>query len=105
MRYYLLGDEWKNRASVKVEVKFTPKSITITPISEKPMATNGCIDQLWDIGKIVIREPSPKTHRVGRHAVRYWGSGIYTLYPDRAGLPYVLIPEDSKLAPKGEDDN
>lgn len=100
MRYYLLGDEWKGRESVEVEVKKTPKSITIAPISKKPLFTNGCIDQLWDKGKIVIREPAPESHKICRHKLNNWGDGIYTLYPDRAGLPYVLIPKDSKYAQK-----
>ena len=83
---------------VLVNVKFTPKTITITPISQKPhyelgkklISTDGCIDQLWDDGKIVIKYYAPP--KVCRHAFFKNGDGTYTLYPNREGVPFELIP-------------
>ena len=93
--YYMHGDEFRDE-KVIVDLKRTSKQIVITPISPKPRFTNGCIDKLWDDGKIVIREPNPKTHRICRHYLEVWGDGDYTLYPDRAGLPYRLSPKETK---------
>jgi hypothetical protein len=94
MKYWLLGNEWKENEPVKIEVKITPKTFTIKPISPKPFYTNGCIDQLWDKGKIIISKPKHE-HKICRHMLINWDNGKYTLYPDRAGLPYKLVPKEN----------
>ena len=81
------------KTTVRVMIKKTPKTTTITPIDEKPKYVYGCIDRLWDDGKIIIREYAPETHKVYTHYLADWGDGTYTLYPNRQGLPYYLEPE------------
>lgn len=92
MKYSMLNESWKD-GEVVVDIKKTNKTTTITPISSKPMYTYACIDQLWDKGKIVIREPRPGGRaKITRHALIDWGNGKSTLYPDRAGIPFLLVP-------------
>ena len=91
----MFNDYWSDE-NVLVEMKKTAKTITITPISQKPIFTHGCIDDLWRKGKIVIREP--KANKVSPHTLREWGDGRYTLYPYRAGIPFVLQPAEVKNA-------
>lgn len=103
MKYLMLGDEWKDTDVVYVDVKKTPNSVIITPISPQPKYTYGrksgftygCIDKLWDKGKIVIREPKLGSRiKITRDYIKDWGDGSYTFYPERAGLPYLLIPKE-----------
>lgn len=92
MKYRMINEYWPNE-DVIVDIKKTEKTVTITPISSKPMFTYACIDQLWDKGKIVIREPRPGSRtKITRHALIDWGNGKSTLYPDRAGIPFLLVP-------------
>lgn len=92
MKYSMHNEYWKD-GEVIVNIKKTNKTTTITPISSKPLYTYGCIDQLWDKGKITIREPKPGGKiKVTRHLLEEWGNGTYTLYPDRAGIPFLLVP-------------
>lgn len=94
MIYIMDGLEWNDK-TVRVDVKKTPKTITITPVDKKPsFFMYACIEQLWDKGKITISDP--KGHKLCRHRLMDWGDGTYTLYPDRAGLPYYMEPEGKK---------
>lgn len=74
-----------------VDIKITPKTVTIRPLEEQPFGLSGCIDELWEEGKIVIREYSG--HKVCRHLLKDWGDGTFTLYPQREGEPFLLKPE------------
>lgn len=97
MKYRMDSKCW-GVGEVMVDIKKTDKTTTITPISSRPMFTYGCIDQLWDNGRIVIREPRPGGRaKITRHALIDWGNGTSTLYPDRAGIPFLLVPlEDER---------
>lgn len=96
-KYYLLSNTWKF-GEVIVKMTINPKTIVITPISPKPQyklgedlaSTDGCIDQLWDDGKIVIKDYAPP--KVCRHALINNCDGTYTIYPNRDGIPFELIP-------------
>lgn len=90
-KYYMHGEEWTE--TVIVDFNKTPKTITIKPISLKPRYTNGCIDKLWDKGSIVIRKPKLGSRiKMTRDFLQDWKDGTYTLYPERAGIPYYLEP-------------
>ena len=99
MKYLMYVDE--NESLEPVDIKFSAKSITIKPLGEKPFYTNGCIDELWDKGKIVVKIISdPSDHRVWKHYLKDWNDGTYTLYPSRAGIPYLLEPCYNKTTSK-----
>lgn len=83
-KYYLEGEEFGRTI---VDVKITPKTFTITPLEEQPFGCWGCLDQLWRNGKIVVKEPK---RGMCKHKLIDWEDGSYTIYPDRAGLPYLL---------------
>lgn len=97
MKYLMIGNEWKDTDVVYVDIKFTPSGTTIKPLSPKPTYTYGCIDDLWDDGKMTIRNLKPGgRQKITRHILRSWGDGDFTFYPHRAGIPYVLIPKEEK---------
>lgn len=99
--YYMLNDRWE-KGEVVVSMKITPKTITITPTTEQPRykhgwqtlkSVPGSIDRLWKNGKIIIRELRAEgKQKIKRDYLREWGDGTYTLYPDRAGEPFLLVP-------------
>lgn len=88
MRYLMHVPE--NNSWVLVDMHITPKTIIIRPLEEKPFYTNGCIDELWDKGKIIIRNYPPESHKLCIHYIESWSDGTYTFYPQRAGQPYYL---------------
>lgn len=96
MLYELVGKEWEGIDVVMVDLRITPKSYIITPISKRPYMTNGCIDQLWDNGKIIVREPTTP-HKICKHYLESYGDDKYIIYPDRAGIPYLLNPKQSSI--------
>lgn len=55
-------------------VKISPKTVTLTRVGDTPAFLPGCLDR--------------KTMRMPRPA---WDSGERCLYPDRDGIPIMLI--------------
>ena len=83
----------ENGTREPVDIKFSAKAITIKPLGEKPFYTNGCIDELWDKGKITVKVILDcSNHRVDKHYLIDWNDGTYTLYPSREGIAYLLEP-------------
>ena len=97
MRYRMsYEDSILGEVNLAVELLKTPKAVTIKPLDPKPKYTYGCIDKLWDKGQIRIvtdEETMRKRNRVPRNALKDWGDGTYTLYPERQGIPFLLTPE------------
>ena len=84
----LYGEEF---GYVLVDVKVNKTNVVLTPLEEKPLFTNGCIDCLWNEGKISV-----KLDNTGKHCLKCWMSNILTIYPYRQGIPYTLEGDNVK---------
>lgn len=93
MNYYLDSEFWCDK-TVVVDVRKTPTMTIIESISQKPQFTPGCIDDLWYKGKIVVKDYPQESNKVCAHCLKDWGDGVYTLYPYREGIPFVLTPAE-----------
>lgn len=99
-KYLMLNERCWDEGDVIVEMRITSKTTTITPVTERPRyrygwqtlkPVPGCIEQLWEKGKIAIRRPL-NPHRYSRHVLIDEGGDKFVLYPDRAGEPFLLKP-------------
>ena len=73
---FIAGDYTENDSDLFF-VKETPQTITFIPVDA------------FDKNKISYRCPKDNT---GKHCLKIWDDGSYTLYPFRSGTPHIFEP-------------